>query len=158
MKIQSKDELNRIKRTAMKIVKQRAATSGAVAAVPVPGVDVATDIGIMLEVIKKINRLFGLSAEEIDELDGEEKHTIAVLITSIGSDFAGKVITKELITKALTKIGVKVTTKQVAKFIPFAGAVIAGSISYGTMHTLGKHHVEDCYEICKRILKDQNKW
>lgn len=148
MKIQSKDELIKAKKAAMKIVKQRSTTSGAVAA----------DIGIMLEVIGKINKKFGLSSEEMDELDGDEKQKIAVLITSVGSDFAGKVITKELVTKALKKAGVKVTTKQVAKYIPFAGAVIAGSISYGTMYMLGKRHVEDCFEICERILKEQNKW
>lgn len=158
LKIQSKDELIKAKKAAMKIVKQRSTTSGAVAAIPVPGIDVAADIGIMLEVIGKINKKFGLSSEEMDELDGDEKQKIAVLITSVGSDFAGKVITKELVTKALKKAGVKVTTKQVAKYIPFAGAVIAGSISYGTMYMLGKRHVEDCFEICERILKEQNKW
>lgn len=94
----------------------------------------------------------------MDELDGDEKQKIAVLITSVGSDFAGKVITKELVTKALKKAGVKVTTKQVAKYLLFAGAVIAGSISYGTMYMLGKRHVEDCFKICERILKEQNKW
>lgn len=108
--------------------------------------------------MRKINKKFGLSSEEIDELDGDEKQKIAVLITSVGSDFAGKVITKELVTKALKKAGVKVTTKQVAKYIPFADAVIAGSISYGTMYMLGKRYVEDCFEICERILKEQNKW
>ncbi|PNZ03220.1 hypothetical protein CD144_13350 [Staphylococcus equorum subsp. linens] len=103
----------------MKIVKQRSTASGAVAAVPVPGVDIAADIGIMLEVIGKINKKFGLSSEEIDELDGDEKQKITVLIISVGSDFAGKVITKEIVIKALKKAGVKVTTKQVAKYIPF---------------------------------------
>lgn len=156
MKIQSKNELYKAKKSAMKIVRQRSTVSGAAAAVP--GVDVAADIGIMLEVIGKINKIFGLSSEEIDELDGDEKQKIAVLITSVGSDFAGRIITKELVTKALKKAGVKVTTKQVAKYIPFASAVIAGSISYGTMYALGKHHVEDCFEICERILKEQNKW
>lgn len=158
MKIQSKDELYKTKKVEMKIVKQISTASGAVAAVPVSGVDVAADIGIMLEVIGKINKKFGISSEEIDELDGDEKQKIAVLITSVGSDFAGKVITKELVTKALKRVGVKVTTKQVAKYIPFAGAVIAGTISYGTMYTLGKRHVEDCFEICERILKEQSKW
>lgn len=41
MKIQSKEELIKAKKAAMKIVKQRSTASGAVAAVPVPGVDVA---------------------------------------------------------------------------------------------------------------------
>ncbi len=105
MKIQSRDELIKAKKAAMKIVKQRSTTSDAVAAIPVPGIDVAADIGIMLEVIGKINKKFGLSSEKMDELDGDEKQKIAVLITSVGSDFAGKVITKELVTKALKKSG-----------------------------------------------------
>ncbi|MCZ6903539.1 MAG: hypothetical protein O7C58_05890 [Rickettsia endosymbiont of Ixodes persulcatus] len=49
MKIQSKEELFQAKKVAMKIVKQRSTASGAVAAVPVPGVDVASDIGLCLK-------------------------------------------------------------------------------------------------------------
>lgn len=142
----------------MKIVKQRSTASGTVAAFPVPGVDVAADIGVILEVIGKINKKFGFFIEEIDELDGDEKQKFVVLITSVSSDFAGKVIMKELVTNALKKVDVKVTTKQVAKYILFSGAVIEGTISYGTMYTLGKRHIEDCFEICERILKEQNKW
>ncbi|MCU7558279.1 hypothetical protein [Macrococcus capreoli] len=158
MKIQSKEELLRAKKAAMKVVQQRSATSGAVAAVPIPGVDVATDIGLIMELVAKINRRFGLTPEEIEDLDADEKQKIVIIVTSIGSNFIGKVLTKELVVQVLKKMGVKVTTKQVAKYIPFAGAIIAGSISYGAMYQLGKSHVDECFEVCERILKEQGKW
>lgn len=66
MKIKNHDELMKAKKDAMKIVKQRSTASGAVAAIPVPGVDIAADMGIMIEVINKINKKFGLSPEEIE--------------------------------------------------------------------------------------------
>ncbi|MCU7557955.1 hypothetical protein [Macrococcus capreoli] len=158
MKIKNKEELNKAKKAAMKIVQQRSTASGAIAAIPIPGVDLAADVGLIMEVVNKVNRKFGLSHEEIEELDADEKQKVLVIVTSIGNQFVGKVLTKELVTRTLKKIGIKkVTQKQVAKYIPFAGAAISGGISYAAMYSLGKNHVEECYEICLQLLEENNK-
>lgn len=156
MKIKTMDELEQAKKSAMKIVKQRAGTSGAIAAVPIPGMDIAADIGLIIELVKKINKKFGLTDDEIDDLDADEKQKILVIVTSVGSEFVGRTLTKELVTKVLKKMGMKkITQKQVAKYIPFAGAVISGGISYTAMYSLGKKHVEDCYNICEQLLSEK---
>lgn len=156
MKIKTMDELEQAKKSAMKIVKQRADTSGAIAAVPIPGMDIAADIGLIIELVKKINKKFGLTDDEIDDLDADEKQKILVIVTSVGSEFVGRTLTKELVTKVLKKMGMKkITQKQVAKYIPFAGAVISGGISYTAMYSLGKKHVEDCYNICEQLLSEK---
>ena len=156
MKIKNMEELEQAKKSAMKIVKQRAGTSGAIAAVPIPGMDIAADIGLIIELVKKINKKFGLTDDEIDDLDADEKQKILVIVTSVGSEFVGRALTKELVTKVLKKMGMKkITQKQVAKYIPFAGAVISGGISYTAMYSLGKKHVEDCYNICEQLLSEK---
>jgi len=150
-------ELEEIKEQCMKMVNKRSAASAAAAVVPLPGVDVGADVVIMMELLPAINRKFGLSPEQLDQLDSDTKGRITVIISSVGSELIGKLITKEIVVKLLKKIGVKVTTKQVSKFIPFVGQALAAGISFGAMKHLGKSHIDDCYEVCKRAIESKNK-
>jgi uncharacterized protein (DUF697 family) len=145
-------ELNQIREECKSMVTKRASTSAAAAVVPLPGVDVAADIAIMLELLPSINRKFGLAPEQIDHLDSAIKAKTLVIISSIGSQLVGKVITKELVVQLLKKIGVKVTVKQVAKFVPFIGQAVSAGISFGAMKHLGNSHIDECYIVCKRII------
>jgi uncharacterized protein (DUF697 family) len=145
-------ELDQIRDDCKTMVTRRATASAAAAVVPVPGVDVAADVAIMLELLPAINRKFGLSPDQIDQLDPAIKAKILVIITSIGSQLVGKVITKELITKLLKKVGIRVTIKQVSKYIPIIGQTLSASISFGAMKYLGNSHIDECYLVCKRVM------
>lgn len=146
------EELDRIRQQCRSMVNKRASASAMAAVVPVPGADIGADVAIMLELIPAINRKFGLTPEQIDQLDPVLKQQILVIVTSIGSDLVGKYITKEVIKKLLTKIGAKVAVKSVTKFVPFIGQAVSASISFAAMKYLGNSHVDDCYDVCKRIL------
>lgn len=146
-------ELDRIKAECKSMVTKRASASGLAAAVPVPGVDITADIGIMLELLPAINRKFGLSHDQIDQLDSETKKVLLVLITSAGSELVGKVITKQVIAKLLKKIGSKIAVKQVAKYVPFIGTAVSAGISFGAMKYLGNSHIDDCYNVAKRYIE-----
>jgi len=155
--ITSLSELERIKKEAKKMVRRRASLSGAAAVIPVPGVDIGADITIMMELISSINKKFGLSPEQIDELDSDTKSMLLIIITSLGSELAGKVITKQLITQLLKKVGAKVATKSVAKFLPIIGQATAAGISFGAMKYLGDSHIEECYAVSKRFINERKK-
>ncbi|MNP86084.1 hypothetical protein D3C76_1861170 [compost metagenome] len=47
----------------------------------------------------------------------------------------------------------RVTVKQVAKFVPFVGQAVSAGISFGAMKYLGNSHIEECYEVCKKIIE-----
>ena len=47
-------------------------------------------------------------------------------------------------------------TKQVTKFIPLGGQIIAASLGYMVMKKVAAAHVEDCYSLAKDIQKKQN--
>lgn len=145
------EELDRIRDECKSMVNKRATSSAAIAIVPVPGADVVADVAIMLELLPAINRKFGLSQEQIEKLDSAIKAKILVIITSIGSQLIGKVITKELVVLLLRKVGVRVAIKQVAKFIPFVGQAVSAGISFAAMKYLGNSHIDECYSVCKRV-------
>jgi uncharacterized protein (DUF697 family) len=146
-------ELDRIREECKSMVNKRASTSAVAAVIPVPGADIGADVAIMLELLPAINRKFGLTPEQIDGLDVAIKGKILVIISSIGSQLVGKIITKQTVMLLLKKIGTRVAVKQVTKFIPFVGQAVSAGISFGAMKYLGNSHIDECYDVCKRIIQ-----
>lgn len=146
-------ELNRVREECKSMVNKRASASAAAAVVPVPGVDIGADVAIMMELLPAINRKFGLSPEQIEQLDGAIKAQALVIITSLGSKLVGKLITKETVVLLLKKVGTRVAVKSVTKFIPFVGQAVSAGISFGAMKYLGNSHIDECFEVCRRIIE-----
>lgn len=101
----SNSELDRIKAECHSMVNKRASASAAAAVVPIPGADVGADVVIMMELLPAINRKFGLSPEQIDQLDSEIKGRLAIIISSVGSELVGKYITKTVVAQFTKKNG-----------------------------------------------------
>jgi len=148
-------ELDRIKAECNAMVSKRASASAAAAVVPIPGADVGADVVIMMELLPAINRKFGLSPEQIDQLDSEIKGRLAIIISSVGSELVGKYITKTVVAQLLKKMGVKMAIKQVTKYVPFVGQAVSAGISFGAMKYLGNAHIEECYAVCKRSMESK---
>lgn len=147
------NELNELRDQCKSMVTMRAGLSAGAAVVPIPGTDIGADVALLIEMIPAINRKFGLTPEQIDDLDPQVKKVILVAITSIGSELIGKMVTKQLIMQVLKRVGIRVATKSVAKFIPILGQALAASISFGAMKMVGNSHVDDCYEVAKRAIQ-----
>ena len=64
-------ELDQARQRCQKLVSRRALVSAAAAVVPIPGVDVRTDVAILLQLIPGINAEFGLSPGQLHELNPE---------------------------------------------------------------------------------------
>ncbi|MDP2134999.1 MAG: hypothetical protein Q8J99_15470 [Sulfuritalea sp.] len=146
-------ELDRVRASCKAMVRRRAATSGGMSLIPIPGVDIAGDVGLLLELIPAINKKFGLTPEQIDELDPRHKVLIYAMLKKVGSDLAGRAITKKLALAALKKVGTRLATRQVLKYVPFAGQAAAVALSVTAMMYLGNSHVDACYQIARGAIK-----
>lgn len=146
-------DLDRTRASCKAMVRRRAATSGGMALIPIPGVDIAGDVGMLLEMIPAINRKFGLTPEQIEELDPRHKLLVYAMLKKVGSDLAGRAITRQLAVAALKKVGVRLSARQVLKYVPFAGQAAAVALSVTAMLYLGNSHVDACYEIARGALK-----
>jgi uncharacterized protein (DUF697 family) len=140
-------DLEKIRTSCRTMVNKRAVASGGSALIPIPGIDIAVDVGMLLELIPAINRKFGLTPEQIDELDPRHKAHIYAMIRTIGATLIGVVVTERLVVAALKKVGIRMAVKQVAKYIPFAGQAVAAALSFAAMRYLGNAHVDECFEI-----------
>ncbi|MGP9677975.1 hypothetical protein ACT3TC_04910 [Halomonas sp. AOP27-A1-41] len=152
--IESREELEAIRKTCHSMVTRSSSLSAGTAIIPIPGVDIGSDVAILLRLIPKINDKFGLTPEQIEDLDTESKVMVMTAISNVGSKMAGKYITKKLVVSLLQKMGVKVAATGVAKYVPFVGSAVAGGISFTAMKYMGNSHIEDCYKIALAALEN----
>ena len=153
--IQTKEELDAIKKSCRAMVTKSAGLSAGTAIIPVPGLDVGSDVAILMRIIPKINSKFGLTPEQIDSLDTESKLFVMTAISNTGSKMAGRYITQNLIISLLSKMGVRVAAKSASKFVPLIGSAVAGGISFTAMKYMGNSHIDDCYHIALAALENR---
>lgn len=146
-------ELDAIRSACKAMVRKRALASGGAVLIPMPGVDLAADVAMLVELLPAVNRKFGLSPEQIDELDPRMKTLLYGVIRKTGATLVGQLVTTQLITTALTKVGVRITAKQVLKYVPLAGQAAAAVLSGSAMLYVGNAHIDECYEVALKALR-----
>ncbi len=130
-----------------KLLHRRALVAAAASAVPMPGLDWAVDAALLSRLLPQINAEFGLSAAQIDQLDPNKREQVQKAVSLVGSVLIGKLITRELVIRATQTVGLRLTTKQAAKYVPLAGQAVAATIGYATLRYLGEQHLKDCVRV-----------
>jgi uncharacterized protein (DUF697 family) len=145
------DPVEAIRRRCRRLVTRRALVSAAASVVPLPGFDIAVDIGMLLQMINEINHRFGLSPQQIEGLAPHRKALVYQAVTVVGSALVGRVLTRELMLGVLLRVGVRLSAAQAAKLVPIAGQALAATISFGALKLLGDRHVDDCARIAAQL-------
>ncbi|CDS54698.1 FIG00931356: hypothetical protein [Polaromonas sp. CG9_12] len=133
-----------------KLLHKRAMFAAVASAVPVPGLDWAVDAALLSKLIPAINKEFGLAPEQIDQLDPKKREQVQKAVAMVGSVLVGKFISRDLIIKATTRIGTRMATKQLAKYIPLAGQLVAASVGYAAIRYFGEEHMKDCIRVAQQ--------
>lgn len=119
---------------------------------PVPGLDIAADITVLLKLGHEIAHIYGLTQsqfEYIKRLLGPK--AIPSLLAKL-AQFAAKYLAKEGIILLLKQIATRATAKQVSKWIPFVGPLIAAGIGWQATFMLGEQLVNEAEDLAKDIL------
>lgn len=148
----SVEELDRIRLECRRMVTARSLMSAGVAMVPIPGADIAADIGLLTTLLPDISRRFGLDHEQVEKLDPHIAAKVLVVASSIGNNVIGRMVTKRVATSLLRRMGARVATASVARYVPVLGSGIAAAISFGAMKLVGNAHIDDCYRTAKSLL------
>jgi uncharacterized protein (DUF697 family) len=133
-----------------RLLHRRALVAAAASAVPVPGLDWAVDAALLSRLLPQINAQFGLTPEQLDQLDPKKREQVQKAVTLVGSVLIGKFITKELVLRATRTVGLRLTTKQLAKYVPLAGQAVAATVGYATLRYLGEQHLRDCVQVVQQ--------
>jgi len=137
-----------------RLLHKRALLAGAVSAVPVPGLDWAVDAAMLSKLIPEINQEFGLTPQQLASLNPKKREQVQIAVTMVGSVLIGKLISRDLVMAVATKIGMRLSTKQLAKYVPFAGQVVAAGVGYAAIRYLGEEHMKDCIRVAKQAGLD----
>lgn len=133
-----------------KLLNKRAMVAAVASAVPIPGLDWAVDAALLSRLIPEINKEFGLTPSQLDQLDPKKRDQVQKAVALVGSVLIGKFISRDLVLKAATKIGVRLSTKQVAKYVPFAGQIVAATVGYAAIRYFGEEHMKDCIRVTRQ--------
>jgi uncharacterized protein (DUF697 family) len=146
-------EFDIIKEQCRALARKRALVSAGVAVVPVPFLDVVVDASILTVLIPEISQRFGLAPEQIEAFDPETKKVVWSEVAKRGSQFIGLVVTRTLVRQSVQNMATKVISKQVAKFIPFGGQMVAAGLGYFVLRRIVYQHIDDCYAVAKASFR-----
>ena len=134
-----------------RLVTKRALFAAGVAALPVPGIDWLTDVGVLLKVIPEINQKFGLTPEQIDRLAPDRRVAVFKAISAGGSVLIGRLVTRDLLLAVLKVVGIRLTAGQAAKVVPIAGQAVSAALTFSALKYVCEQHIKQCIEVSRQL-------
>jgi uncharacterized protein (DUF697 family) len=155
MEIANHEELAKVRRNCRRMSRNRARAAAAMAAVPLPGVSIASDVALLLQLIPAINRKFGLHAEQLEQLDSPVRIAVQRVLRKAGARFVGVAVSREMIIDALARMSVQLAAGSALKYVPIAGSIVAGTLAYHAFRAVAYAHVEDCARVVRELLVEK---
>jgi uncharacterized protein (DUF697 family) len=149
----SHKELLEVQRRCRQIVTRRALMAAGAAALPMPGLDIAADVGLVTRLLHEINREFGLTPAQILRLSPRRQTLAYQAIVAVGTAVVGKLVTREVVWHSLRAVGVRITAKQATKVVPVAGQAVSAVLGFAALRFIGLRHIEDCSRVAERLLE-----
>jgi uncharacterized protein (DUF697 family) len=146
------EDLERVRTECRALVTKRSLVSAGAAVVPVPGIDLVADVGLLTSLLPQISAKFELDHDQVQKLEPKIAQQVLVMASSMGNNVIGRTVTKRIVTSLLRRVGARVAAGSVAKFVPFIGSAVAAGISFGAMKLVGNAHIEDCYKTARALL------
>lgn len=146
------EELDQTRRKCRRMVRQRARAAAALATVPLPGVDLAGDVALLLQLIPAINREFGLAPEQLEQVGAPWRIAVERVVRRVGARFVGMAVTKEMIAAALARLSVQLAAESAVKYVPFVGSAVAAGIAYHAFRAIAYAHVDECTRVLREVL------
>ena len=152
--IQTLAELDRVRAEARAAVTSRALAAAGASVIPIPGVDIAADIGLLATLLPEISAKFELDHASVQKLPADVAQRALVIAAGMGNNLIGRAVTRRLAAAMLRRMGKRLAAGTVAKLVPFAGSAVAAAIGFGAMKSAGDAHVEDCYRTARALIEE----
>lgn len=148
----SEQDIALLRARCRKLVQRRAMVSAGMAAVPIPGVDVVSDVRLFAGLIDDINREFGLTPEQIERMRPKFKLIAYQAAVSVGGVMVGKLVTREVVLRLVRRSGTKLLVRQAGKLVPIAGQLASAAIGFFAFRQIGYQHVDACAKVAQQLL------
>jgi hypothetical protein len=145
------DELEILREECLEELRRRARVSAVASALPVPGLDALTDIGLLMQILPDITARFGVSESELKRLDPRLAGVAFTTLRTLGPSLLGGALTRTVIVAMARRVGVRLTTKQVTRYVPLIGTAASALLGYSAFMAIGKRHVDQCVAVRRAI-------
>jgi uncharacterized protein (DUF697 family) len=145
-------DVDQIAHHCRRIVTQRAMVSATAAVVPVPGLDLMVDVGVLTRMLEEINREFGLTPMQIEQLAKERRMSVYKAISALDGSAVGRAITREVVALSVKQVAKRMVTRSMARYVPIAGQAVAATLSFVALKYLGEQHIKDCVAVANRVI------
>jgi uncharacterized protein (DUF697 family) len=145
-------DIDAVRERCRRLVRRRAMVSAGVAAVPIPGLDVVSDLRLFSMLIDDINQEFGLSEQQIERLQPRFKLIAYEAALGVGGMLVGKLVTREVVMQVLRRTGFKTVARQATKLVPLAGQLASAGIGFMAFRQIGYQHVEACAKVAQELI------
>ncbi|MEN9374594.1 MAG: hypothetical protein RIR79_2146 [Pseudomonadota bacterium] len=119
---------------------------------PIPGADVAVDVGIIVKLFSEIRQSYGLSDEELSTL----KHSAIPIVGRLANNIVQYAAQEGVFLLLKSMVG-RVAVKSFAKYIPFIGQAVAATVGYKITSSVGNSYLSDCHDLAMKILERKLK-
>ena len=145
------DEIDAVARHCRRRVNRRALVAAGVAALPIPGLDWLTDIGVLVSLLPDISEAFGLTPEQVERLAPERRVVVYKAISTAGGMVLGRLVTRELVLTLLRKLGVRLSAQQAAKYVPVAGQAVSAALTFSALKYVCEQHIRQCMRVASLL-------
>lgn len=146
----TQEEILERRKRAQEIVRKKSLMSTAANVVPIPGLGVGMDIKLMGDIIEDINKIYGLSHKQVNNMQDDLKQKVLASAAMKGSQFIGQKVTNAMV-KVFFKSIVKREAAKQSRWVPIVGQAVAGSISYYLMKKMGDDHIQKCENVLENL-------
>ncbi len=146
------DEVDVVTRRCRRLVNKRAMLAACVSAVPLPGVDWLTDIAVLVKILPEINEAFGLTPAQIERLAPDRRVAAYKAISAAGAVVFGRLVTRDMVLTLLRKVGVRLSTQQVAKYVPVAGQGLSAALTFTALKYVCEQHIRQCISVAEQTM------
>lgn len=149
-KAYTKEFLQKKREACESIVLLQAGKAAVNAVNPIPGLDIAVDVSILVDLFKRLREAYGLTDDVLTKYEKLGLQGLAALINEIVRNGA-----KSGVIHLLRKLAGREAAKRFAKYIPIVGPVIAASAGFAVTCTVGQNYLERCHELAIKILEKE---
>ncbi|CAL8277019.1 unnamed protein product [Lota lota] len=148
--------INKKKEVFRSQIKYFASLSAAAAAVPIPGLSVVADVGIVVGVLRSYLLGFGLDQKSLEKISRATNTPLCDLQAVTKSPCSGKEITKELVhslLRSLSVVGVCMAAEEGFRWIPFIGIPLAAGLSFTAIYKFLSFTLDSLSVDAENVLK-----
>ncbi|KAL8219547.1 UNVERIFIED_CONTAM: hypothetical protein K2H54_026849 [Gekko kuhli] len=150
----SKEILEKKKGAMDALIWKIALVSCGIGAIPVPGLSLVCDIGILVGTMRYFCKVFGLDEDCLRRLANRVGKSVDVLQSAIKKSPMASQVTKEFVIDLLTKsslCGTVMVVEFALDFVPVLGSLTGGGLSFVTTYYILKTFLHDVEEDAENV-------